>query len=76
MVHSKRNTFIKEWARAHFTMSVLSFPYSSMSSLVTTDFAHRKAKEVSRARVGALSTTLLDNGTSIGLITSIDVIGA
>ena len=76
MVHSKRNTFIKEWARARFTTSMLLFPYSSMSSLVITDFAHRKAKEASKARVGALSTTLLDDGTSISSITSTDVVGA
>jgi hypothetical protein len=53
----KRDTFIKEWARARFTMSVFNLPYSSMSSLVATDFACRKAKEASKARVGALSTT-------------------
>ena len=71
----KRDTFIKEWARAHFTTSVFNLPYSSMSFLVTTNFARRKAKEASKARVGALSTTRLDEGTSVGSMTSTYVAG-
>jgi hypothetical protein len=71
----KRDTFIKEWARARFTTSVFNLPYSSMSFLVTTNFARRKAKEASKARVGALSTTRLDEGTSIGSMTLTYVAG-
>ena len=73
--NNEQDTFIKEWARARFTTSVFSFPYSSMSSLVTANFARRKAKEGSKAKVGGLSTTLLDKGIFVGLITSTDVVG-
>jgi hypothetical protein len=71
--NEKRDTFIREWARAHFTTFVFNFLYSSMSSLVTADFAHCRDKDGSRARVGGLSTTLLDVGISTGSITSTDV---
>jgi hypothetical protein len=46
-----------------------------MSSLVTTDFALRKAKEASSAKVGAFSTTLLDKGAPVCSMISTDVAG-
>jgi hypothetical protein len=68
----KQDTFIREWAKARFTTSVFNFTYSSMSSLVTADFALRRARDRSRAKVGGLSATRLDEGISTGSITSTD----
>ena len=69
------STIIREWARTLFIMLVLSFPYSSISSFVTTNFSRCKAQKASLGRVGAFSIALLDEGTLEGSTNSTDVAG-